>query len=88
MKPLSLLPPNHLYFESYLEMAAIRRLVVEYLGINATVPKKMFVEKVIYQDSEVWIRTINGPLLNKKELAGIYVPEDPQDLEAISCLCH
>lgn len=88
MKPLSLLPPDHLYFESYLEMAAIRRQVVEYLGIDTSVPQKIFVEKVLYKDGEVWIQTSNGPLLNKKAMAGIYVPEDPQDLEAISCLCH
>lgn len=69
-------------------MAAIRRQVVEYLEIEATIPQKMFVDKVIYQDAEVWIRTDNGTLLNKHSLAGIYVPEDPGDLEAISCLCH
>lgn len=88
MKSLSLLPPNHLYFESYLEMAAVRRSVVEYLANESTTAQKMFVDKVIYKDTEVWIRTSNGCLLNKKDLAGIYVPEDPGDLEAISCLCQ
>lgn len=88
MNPLSLMAPDHLYFESYLEMAAIRKSVVEYLPAGAETPLKMFVDKIIYQESEVLIRKSDGTLLNKRTLAGIYVPEDPGDLEAISCLCH
>lgn len=88
MNPLSLLPPDHLYFESYLEVAAVRKSVVEYLAVEETIPQKMFVDKVIYKDNGVWIRTSKGALINKRDLEGIYVAEDPGDLEAISCLCQ
>ncbi len=88
MNDLSLLPPHHLYFESYLEMAAVRKSVVEYLMIEASGKQKMFVDKIIYKKDEVWIRTSGGDLFNKNAMAGIYVAEDPGDLEAISCLCH
>lgn len=88
MDSLSLLPPDHLYFESYLEMAAVQKSVVDYLPKDERTPKKMFVDQVIYKDAEVWIRTSKGVLINKNTLAGIYVPADPQDLEAISCLCN
>lgn len=88
MNPYSLMSPDHLYFESYLEMAAVRKSVVEFLAADARIPQKMFVDKVIYKESEVWIRKSDGTLVNKQALAGIYVPEDPGDLEAISCLCQ
>lgn len=80
--------PDHLYFESYLEMAALRNTVVEFLAVDGPVPEKMFVDKIIYNDAEVLIRKKDGTVIPKHSLAGIYVSEDPGDLEAISCLCQ
>lgn len=88
MNQLSLLPPEHLYFESYMEMAAIKRQVVTYRTSPNGEDLALFVEKVLYQGNEVYIMTTSGQLIPKTSMAGILVEADPGDLEAISCLCH
>lgn len=88
MTSLSLLPPSHLYFESYLEMAALKRQVVSYKVSPEGETLNMFVEKVRYAGNEVSILTTDGTIIPKNSLAGILVDADPGDLEAISCLCQ
>ena len=79
--------PDHLFFDSFLEVAAVKRMVVNIQWKDDERWENIFVKKVRYLDEDLQILTSTGRSFLKSELKQVSMPVDRDDLESISCLC-
>ncbi|MDP5169584.1 MAG: hypothetical protein NWR72_05015 [Bacteroidia bacterium] len=83
-----LLSPSDHYFETHMEFAAIKGLVVDYT--RAATPdrwEKLFIHKAFYRNNEFIIQSKSGLTLTKTDIGFVSIPIDEQDIGAISCAC-
>ena len=65
----------------------MKRQVVQFLT-RENQQGVMFVDKILYLEDGIMIRTSTGDLIPKQSLAGIWTDQDPGDLGSIHCLCE
>ncbi len=93
-----IIPVTDFRFESILEIAAVKRTVVDIeLVKEPSVWHKIFVDRVVYEGDRMKLKVKssagNGgePLKTsyyKDEMKSVAVGDEGQDLEVISCLCR
>ena len=84
----TLIRSEDFYFENYLEIAAIKRTVVEvFLKAKPDQGEKIFVKRLIYEGNQVEILTTKEDRLKVSDILGISTALDEAEVSAISCAC-
>ncbi len=82
--------PDHFYFDSLLQMAAVKRTVIDVrLAAEPEKLHKVFVNRAAYlPDGQLVLHTTSGQSWTKTDIADIAFPDEDPGFEAISCLCQ